>query len=211
MKDPHRLYRAAIALSIFTILANLAEGVFSTVLGATDETLALFGFGVDSFIEVISAVGILLMVSRLATGTSHDRSRLEDLALRTTAVSFFLLTGGLVISSILAVITRHTPESTRWGIVISLLSLAAMIFLMNAKLNVGRQLSSPAIIADAHCTRVCIYMSVVLLASSLIFSFTGFGWFDSIGALGLAYYSFQEGRETWEKARGEVTCTCGDD
>ncbi len=211
LKKEHNLFKTAIALSIFTILANLVEGGFSTVLGASDETLALFGFGVDSFIEVISAAGVLLMVSRLASGASHERGRLEDLALRTTAVSFYLLAGGLVISAFLGVVTRHTPESTKWGIVISFISLATMIFLMKAKLKVGKQLSSPAIIADAHCTRVCIYMSIVLLTSSLVFSITGFGWLDAIGALGLAYYSFQEGRETWEKAQGAETCSCGDD
>ncbi|HOW92141.1 MAG TPA: hypothetical protein PK883_07480, partial [Anaerolineaceae bacterium] len=57
-KNFDRDYRFAFLLSLFTILANLVEGGFSTILGQRDGTLALFGFGLDSFIEVISAVGI---------------------------------------------------------------------------------------------------------------------------------------------------------
>lgn len=82
-----------------------------------------------------------------------------------------------------------------------------MIWLMKAKKNVGKKLDSDAIIADANCTRVCVYMSLVLLASSLVFELTGFAYADAIGAAGLAYFSFSEGREAFEKARGKE-CAC---
>ena len=66
-----------------------------------------------------------------------------------------------------------------------------------------------AILADANCTMVCITMSMVLLASSLVYQLTGFGLIDSIGALGLAYFSLKEGKEAFEKASGlEDTCGC---
>lgn len=45
-------------LALFTIGFNRVEGIVSIWLGEADETLALFGFGVDSFIEVMSAVGV---------------------------------------------------------------------------------------------------------------------------------------------------------
>ena len=35
------------------------------VLGYDDETLSLFGFGADSFIEVISGIGIAVMKMRI--------------------------------------------------------------------------------------------------------------------------------------------------
>lgn len=206
-----KLFLYALWLSIFTILANLVEGIFSTILGYSDETIALFGFGLDSFIEVISAVGILFMLIRLKSGRTGERSQLETLALRVTSVSFFMLTAGLVVTTVLNLINGAQPESTRWGIIISLISLSVMIFLMQAKLKVGKRLNSDAIIADAKCTRVCIYMSVVLLLSSSLYSLTGIGVMDTIGALGIAYYSFTEGREAWEKAAGNEVCVCGND
>ena len=68
--------------------------------------------------------------------------------------------------------------------------------------KVGGALRSAPILADAMCTMVCIYMSLVLLATSLVYHLTGFGFVDSLGALGLIYFSFNEGREAFEKAAG---------
>jgi divalent metal cation (Fe/Co/Zn/Cd) transporter len=73
---------------------------------------------------------------------------------------------------------------------------------------VGRKLDSEPILADANCTLVCIYMSVILLASSGIFELTGFAYADSIGSLGLAYFALREGRECFEKANSEKYCGC---
>jgi len=73
--------------------------------------------------------------------------------------------------------------------------------------NVGKKLDSDAIITDANCTRVCIYMSSVLLASSLIYELTGFAYADAIGVAGLVYFSISEGKEAFEKAKGKE-CEC---
>jgi len=82
-----------------------------------------------------------------------------------------------------------------------------MLWLMNAKRKTGKLLHSEPIEADANCTKVCIYMSVVLLVSSLIYELTGFAWADIIGSAGLIYFSVSEGREAFEKAKGK-SCSC---
>jgi len=194
--------KIALWLSAFTILANLVEGGFSTFFGAQDETLALFGFGIDSFVEVISAIGITMMLVRIFRNPDSQRSSFEGLALKITGAGFYLLTAGLVITSVLSLINRSRPETTLAGILISLISLSVMIFLYRAKLKIGRQLNSAAIIADANCTKTCIYMSVVLLISSLTFTLTGFGLLDVLGALGIAWFAYSEGKEAFEKAKG---------
>ncbi len=209
MTIQNRLYRIAFFLALFTIAANIVEGLASMALGAQDETLALFGFGVDSFIEVISAVGIAQMILRIWRNPDAPRSRFETTALRITGFAFYLLTAGLVLGALINIVTARAPESTLWGIVISLISLSVMTGLVAAKRRVGKALNSAPILADANCTLVCIYMSVVLLASSALFELTGFGLLDSLGALGLAWFSFREGRESFEKARG-VECECGE-
>jgi divalent metal cation (Fe/Co/Zn/Cd) transporter len=195
-----RLFRIAIYLSLITIVANLIEGFASTLLGFRDETLTLFGFGIDSFIEVISAVGITSMVIRLKRNPDDERSRIESFTLRITGVSFYLLTAGLLSTAILNAFQKNRPESTFWGIVISVISLSVMVFLMQAKLKIGRQLKSDPIIADANCTKACIYMSLVLLISSLVYTVFPVPYLDSLGAIGIAYFSFHEGREAFEKA-----------
>ena len=210
--DTAKLYKTAFALSMITILYNIIEGVVSAYFGYTDETLALFGFGIDSFIEVISGIGIAHMIIRFRKNDFNRDNNFEKTALKITGTSFYLLTAGLTITVIYNIFTQHRPETTFWGIVISLLSIATMYFLMQAKLKVGIELQSQPIISDAGCTKVCLYMSVILLASSGIFELTGISFFDSIGAAGLAFYSFKEGKECFEKAEGgDCSCSCGAD
>ena len=207
-----RAYDVAFGLSLFTIFYNLAEGAVSTWLGLRDETLALFGFGVDSFIEVISGVGIAYMVLRLRrAGADTGRAAAERTALRVTGYGFYVLVAGLVASAGASVWTGHRPETTVPGVVISLVSIAVMGLLVRAKERVGRQLHSAAIRADAHCTRVCIYMSGVLLAASGLYALTGWPYLDALGSLGLAWFSWREGRESLENAASGAVCGCGHD
>ena len=197
-----RYYRFALWLGFFTIFYNLLEGLVSIFFGVHDEALTLFGFGIDSFIEVISGIGIVGMVYRIRRNPDTPRSQFERTALQITGMSFYLLAAGLAVTAIFNIVIGHKPETTLPGLIISLVSIAMMWALVSAKRKVGRALDSAPILADANCTLVCIYMSLVLLAASLIYELTGFGFVDSIGALGLIYFSFNEGKESFEKAKG---------
>jgi len=204
-----RYWTYALWLAFFTIFYNLAEGLISIFFGISDEALTLFGFGVDSFIEVMSGIGILAMVLRIRANPDTPRSQFERSALRITGASFYLLAAGLAATAIYNLFTAHKPQTTLPGLIISVVSIAVMWILVVGKRKVGGALDSSPILADANCTMVCIYMSVVLLASSLIYELTGFGFIDSIGALGLIYFSYSEGKESFEKAAGMEEC-CDD-
>lgn len=209
-KSPNTDYfRLALALGIFTVFYNLLEGLVSLYFGIADETLALFGFGIDSFIEVASGLGIIAMLLRIRQNPETPRSEFEKTALRITGLSFYVLSGGLVLTVIVNLVTGHQPTTTLPGALISLVSIAVMWALVAAKRQAGRALNSAPILADANCTLTCIYMSVVLLTASLIYQLTGWGFVDSLGALGLVYFSYREGREAFEKAAG-LECACND-
>jgi len=209
--DEQHLYKFAFALAVFTIGYNIVEGFVSTWLGYEDASLALFGFGADSFIEVMSGLGIAHMILRIQRKPYSNRDDFERTALRITGFSFYVLVAGLVITSIYNIITGHKPQTTFWGVVISLISIAVMWALIMAKIQTGKKLDSDAILADAECTRVCIYMSVILLFSSGIYELTGFAYADSIGTLGLSYFAFTEGKECFEKAKSNKLCGCKHD
>src|SRR5512140_850359 len=196
----NKYWQYALLLALFTIFYNFVEGLVSVYFGAHDETLSLFGFGIDSFIEVLSGAGILAMVLRIRQDTDAPRSQFEQTALRITGTSFYLLAAGLAATALYNLLTSHKPTTTVPGLVISLISIAVMWLLVRFKRIVGRRVNSTPILADANCTMVCIYMSIVLLASSLIYQYTGFGLVDSLGALGLIYFSISEGKESFEKA-----------
>lgn len=202
-----KLYDQAYRLSLFTIFYNVIEGVVSMLMGYEDETLTLFGFGVDSFIEVMSGIGIAVMILRIRQNPESSKSNFEIKALKITGTAFYMLSAGLLAGIITNVINHHKPETTLWGVIISLVSIAVMVWLMNAKKKVGTALNSAAIIADSNCTKVCVYMSLVLLISSLIYQFTGFAYADIIGTAGLIYFSIAEGKEAFDKAKGKE-CAC---
>ena len=111
-------------------------------------------------------------------------------------------------TAIYNLIVGHRPETTLPGLIISLISLAVMWALIWGKRRVGRALDSDPILADANCTLVCFYMSLVLLVASLVYRLTGFGFVDSLGALGLIYFSVKEGKESFEKASGLDYACC---
>jgi divalent metal cation (Fe/Co/Zn/Cd) transporter len=209
-----KLVRTAYILAIVTIVYNIAEGLVSVFFGINDETLALLGFGVDSFVEVLSGIGILHMIFRMKKAGINDvstRDRFERQALKITGTAFYILVAGLIAGSVLNIATGAKPETTTVGIIISVLSILTMYILMSWKLKIGKQLNSDAIIADANCTKTCFYLSFVLLASSGLYELFGIVWFDIAGSLGIAWFAFSEGKEAFEKAKSEeLSCHCCD-
>lgn len=202
------LYKLAFVLAYITIFYNLIEGFISVFFGLEDETLSLFGFGVDSFVEVISGIGIWHMLTRIKNHGEVSRDKFEKTALKITGTSFYVLVAGLTATAIYNIIIDHKPETTLWGIIISIISIITMTILIKYKLNIGRALNSNALIADANCTKTCLYLSIILLTSSIGYELTGIGGIDSVGAIAIAWFSFKEGKEAFEKARTGKDCGC---
>lgn len=208
MKPKQSLFRVAIFLAIITVAYNVVEGIAAVYFGLEDETLALFGFGLDSFVEVVSGIGIWHMVIRMRKYGDEHRDQFETRALKITGTAFYLLTAGLIISAIYNLITSAFPKTTVWGIVISGLSILVMWWLIREKKKVGTLLNSDAIIADANCTKTCLQLSFVLLIASLGYEVFGIGSIDAIGSLVIAGIAFREGKEAFEKAANQHDCSC---
>jgi divalent metal cation (Fe/Co/Zn/Cd) transporter len=150
-------------LAILTIGYNFVEGIVSMVIGGGDETLGLFGFGVDSFIEVISAVGIWHMIRRIRNNQGETLDSFEQRSLRITGGAFYALTIGLILMAVLNLVRQHRPETTLWEIVVSLVSMSFMWLLIHHKTRVGAALNSrrfwPMQLAQRpvyNCTLFCL-------------------------------------------------------
>jgi divalent metal cation (Fe/Co/Zn/Cd) transporter len=206
--DNNRLYKIALGFALFTIFYNIAEGLISTYLGYEDESLALFGFGADSFIEVISGIGIAHMIIRIQKKPDSNKDPFERTALKITGFAFYGLVVALVVTSLYNIWSGHKPITTVWGVVISIISIAIMWMLVLGKRNVGKKLNSDPILSDANCTMVCVYMSIILLISSGIYEIWNIPYIDSIGTLALSYFAFKEGKECFEKANSDKYCGC---
>jgi divalent metal cation (Fe/Co/Zn/Cd) transporter len=209
ISDKRKLYAWASALALITIFYNIAEGLVSVLFGFADESMSLFSFGLDSFVEVVSGIGILHMIRRIKQEDAEKPDRFEQHALLITGTAFFVLTAELILTSLVEMYRGHKPENTFWGIVISIISILSMGLLLRAKGKVGRALDSSAILADAACSRACFQLSIVLLIASAGYKLTGIGGLDSIGAFVIGGFCYREGKEAFAKARvGSFTSSC---
>ncbi len=203
--DKTKLINTAILLAFITIIYNLIEGIVSVYFGASDDTIALMGFGLDSFVEVLSGFGIAHMVLRMKYEEVVKIDKLEKIALIITGISFYLLSSGLIIGGAFKFISKSHPETTIAGIVIAAISLITMYLLIKFKMKTGCSLNSPALIADANCTKTCFNLSIVLLVSSALYEIFKINYFDILGSSVIAYYAFKEGKEAFEKAKKQVS------
>lgn len=197
--------RRALWLSGLTIAYNLAEGLVSMAFGWADDSVALFGFGADSFIEVASA---LLVFWKLMDHGNLARERKATLSI---GWLFAALAFGIGGGALLQMITQRHPPTTVPGLVISALSLSFMAFLWRAKLQAAKALDSATLEADAACSLACIQLSVVLFTGSLVFLvFPALWWVDAAAALGLALLIAREGHGMIRAAKSEAfTGGCG--
>jgi divalent metal cation (Fe/Co/Zn/Cd) transporter len=184
-------------LVLATITYNVVEAVVALVAGTTASSAALIGFGLDSAVEVTSALAVAWQFS------GGDREAREKTALRIIAVSFFALAAIVTVGALRGLITGREADHSTVGIVLAAVSLAVMPFLSWAQRRAGRELGSRSAVADSKQTLLCTYLSGVLLVGLLLNSLFGLSWADPIAALVIAAVAVREGLEAW---RGEECC-----
>jgi divalent metal cation (Fe/Co/Zn/Cd) transporter len=178
----------------------------AVVSGLLAGSVALVGFGLDSAVEVSSA---LVIVWRLARhGTDHDANeRAERRAVRLIAISFFGIAAYIVYDAVAKLLqVGQEPERSAVGLAIVALSLAVMPALAWGKRRVAAALGSPALKADAAETQFCTYLSLVVLVGLLANSLFGWWWMDPLAGLGAAALAIREGLTTW---RSGDLCAAG--
>jgi Cation efflux family len=150
------LHRRALRLEYFTVGWNVIEGVVAIGAGVVAGSLALVGFGVDSSIEVISAVGLLWRLrSAGPTASVAEESTAERRALYVVAATFFLLAAYITVEAGTGLLGGEQPDTSTVGLVLSVLSLLVMPTLAYWKQRTGREMGSRALVADAAETWVC--------------------------------------------------------
>lgn len=204
--------RRALWLAVATIAWNVIEGVVAMGFGVAEESVALFGFGVDSWVEVGSAAVVYWKLARPA-GCATTRRAHERRATRWISGLFLALAAGTGIGAVAQLVAGGHPGSTLPSVVVSLVSLAIMAFLWQAKKAAATALDSRTLAMDAACSRACIQLSGVLLAGSVAFALApALWWADAAAALALSALIAREGWEGWrasEKADFAGGCGCG--
>jgi cation diffusion facilitator family transporter len=191
-------------LEWFTVAWNVVEGVVAIVAGLLTGSVSLFGFGADSFIEVISAIALLWRLRKAGPNASaEERGEAERRALYLVAATFFLLAAYIAYEAAGALLSGEGPEDSTVGLVLSVVSLLVMPALAYGKQRTGREMGSEALEADAVETWVCSYLSLALLAGVGLNAAFGWWWADPVGALAMLPVIVWQGWETLGEAREE--------
>jgi divalent metal cation (Fe/Co/Zn/Cd) transporter len=193
------LNRRARRLAYATAGYNLGEGIVAVAAGAAASSTALIGFGLDSFVEVSSA---LVVIWQFRARLPETRERL---ALRLIGVSFFALALWVGFESIRSLLGQDEAESSPVGIGLAAASLVVMPLLVWAKRRAGRQLGSATVVADSMQTLLCTYLSAILLAGLVLNATLGWSWADPLAALVIAGVALREGIQAW---KGEACDDC---
>lgn len=168
------------------------------IAGLAAGSVALIGFGIDSFVE--SASGSVLIWRLDAERRSSDDERIEQVerrAQRLVAVSLALLGGYVAYESITSLIAGERPEPSVVGIVLAVVSLLVMGWLARAKLRVGVALGSRAMTADAFQTDACFWLSLFLLVGIGANALFGAWWADPLAALAMTVFIGRKAVEAW--------------
>lgn len=199
-----QLLRRGLRLEYLTVGWNIAEGLIAVGAGLAAGSIALIGFGVDSFVETISGA-ILLWRLREEAGGAADEERIELVehrARRLVAVSFLVVAAYVALEAVRTLAAGDRPEASPVGIALTAVSIGVMLWLARAKRETGELLGSRALIADSHQTYACWYLSVTALAGLVLNAVFGLWWADPLAALVIAAFLVREAREAWEGEEG---------
>lgn len=191
-------------LEYFTIGYNSLEGLIAVAAGLVAGSIALVGFGFDSFIEVTS--GAVLLWRLNADIEEARRERVEAISLRIVGACFVVLAIYVTYDSVKSLIRREAPEESLIGIGLAGVSLVVMPLLVRAKRKVARSIKSNALMADSKQTELCTYLSAILLGGLLLNALLGWWWADPVAALVMVPIIVKEGIDA---LRGETCCDEG--
>jgi divalent metal cation (Fe/Co/Zn/Cd) transporter len=198
--------RHALHLEYLTVGWNVVEGLIAVSAAVAAGSVALLGFGIDSFVECASGLVLLWRLGAERRGMDEEAvEALDRRAHRLVGASLFLLAAYVGLDALHALWAQERPEPSRVGMALTAVSIATMLWLARAKRRAAARLQSRALEADAFQTTACFWLSVIALGGIGLNALFGWWWADPAAALGMTWFIGKEGLEAW---RGE-DCGCG--
>jgi cation diffusion facilitator family transporter len=191
-----RLSRKALFLSFITVGYNLVEGIVSIIAGRLAGSIALIGFGMDSFVESLSGIIIIWRFRKRGKASKEEEKRVEKRATKLIGYTFFILALYVCYESIDKLVRQEIPEASLFGIIIAIISIIVMPILFFQKYKVGKALASRSLIADSKETMACFFLSVALLIGLGANYLFGLWQADPIVGLIIVIFLIKEGYET---------------
>jgi divalent metal cation (Fe/Co/Zn/Cd) transporter len=178
-------------LQSITVAWMLIECGVSAFAASTAHSPAILAFGVDSFVELLSATVVLLQFAPWFAVSEYK-------AARASGVLLFLLAFVVAGVAVVTLALRIHPDASRSGIAITIAALIAMPILAKLKRREARRSKNAALAADAVQSAACAYFAMIALAGLACNAVFHIPWVDSVAALAAIPILFQEGRSAWQ-------------
>lgn len=200
-----RLHKKALSLSYFTVGYNVLEGIISIFAGLLAGSIALVGFGLDSFVESLSGSVMIWRFRQHGKISEEEEEKVEKKAVRLVARTFFVLSVYVLYESGKKLYFHEAPDPSLLGIIIAAVSIIVMPVLFYMKYRTGKLINSKSLVADSKQTLACIFLSVALLFGLGLNYLYGFWQADPIVGLVVVVFLMKEGYATFKEGR---LCSC---
>jgi divalent metal cation (Fe/Co/Zn/Cd) transporter len=199
------LYKRALFLSYFTVGYNFLEGIVSIFAGVLAGSIALVGFGLDSFVESLSGGVMIWRFSKHGQVSEEEEIKIEAKATRFVGFAFFALGTYVLYESFKKLYFQEISQPSILGIIIAIMSIIVMPLLFYAKYKTGRALGSRSLLGDSKQTLACVFLSVALLVGLGLNYLYGLWWADPVVGLIIVVFLIREGYSTLKEAK---LCSC---
>jgi len=199
------LHKKALSLSYFTVGYNVLEGIVSIIAGSLAGSIALVGFGLDSFVESLSGSVMIWRFRKHGKMTEEEEERVEAKAIRLIAYTFFILGTYILYESVKKLCFHEIPHPSLLGIIIAIVSMIVMPVLFYIKYRTGKSIGSKSLMVDSKQTLACAFLSVALLIGLGTNYLYGLWWADPVVGVIIVIFLIKEGYTALKE--GEV-CSC---
>ena len=199
------LHKKALSLSYFTVGYNVLEGIVSIIAGSLAGSIALVGFGLDSFVESLSGGVMIWRFRKHGKMTVEEEERVEAKAIRLIAYTFFILGTYILYESVKKLCFHEIPHPSLLGIIIAIVSMIVMPVLFYTKYRTGKTIGSKSLMVDSKQTLACAFLSVALLIGLGTNYLYGLWWADPVVGVIIVIFLIKEGYTALKE--GEV-CSC---
>ena len=185
-------------LEYLTVGWNVVEGLVAVTAALAAGSVALLGFGIDSFVE--SGSGLIIVWRLLAEQRHADHERteaVEQRAQRLVAASLVGLAAYIAFDAVSTLLAGERPAPSPVGVALAAVSLGVMWWLARAKRRTAIALGSRAMVADAFQTTACWWLSLAVLIGVGLNTAFGLWWADPVAALVIPVFLMREARDAW--------------
>jgi len=174
--DGERSRRQLVLLQSFTLAWMLVECLLSLAAASRARSAVLLAFGSDSFVELLSALLVLLSIfPRLGL-----RQKLID---RAAAGLLYLLAALVATIAFLELYWHLHPDPSLLGIAVAVVALCVMPLLAWRKRRLAVAMQNNALAADAAQSAACAYLAAITILGLVLNSIFHLGWVDPVAAL----------------------------